>query len=164
MTRTSDSKYKNNHPTYQNVYLCTEWNDFNVFSKWILGQNNFNKIMTDEFHLDKDIIVKNNKIYCPDFCCIVPQRVNKLFTKRDSERGECPIGVRKKNQKYESRCSDNCESVYLGVYTSIEQAFGMYKQYKENVIKKVAQEEYSCGNIIKECYEAMMNYVVEMTD
>ena len=36
--------------------------------------------------------------------------------------------------------------------------------HKENLIKQVAKEEYSKGNITKQCYEAMMKYEVEITD
>ena len=38
------------------------------------------------------------------------------------------------------------------------------KEYKEYIIKQVAQEEYAKGNITKQCYEAMMNYEVEIAD
>lgn len=164
MTRSNDKKYKEEHITYQNTECCEEWKDFSNFSNWMKSQENFKKISTGEFHLDKDIIFKGNKFYCPALCCLVPQRVNKLFTKRDSERGEYPIGVRKKNQKFEARCSDDGKSKYLGVFDTIEKAFNAYKNYKENVIKKVAKEEYEKGNIVKQCYESMMRYVVEITD
>ena len=36
------------------------------------------------YSLDKDILVKGNKIYSPETCCFVPQDVNILFTKRTS--------------------------------------------------------------------------------
>lgn len=46
-----------------------------------------------------------------------------------------------------------------------EQAFYFgYKPYKETIIKQVAQEEYDKGNITEKCYEAMMNYEVEIDD
>jgi hypothetical protein len=52
----------------------------------------------------------------------------------------------------------------LGVYQTINEAFHAYKRYKEYLIKSVAQIEYNKGNITKKCYEAMMNYEVEITD
>ena len=48
------------------------------------------------WELDKDILVKGNKIYSPDTCCFVPKEVNTVFTKRQSKRGDYPIGVIKK--------------------------------------------------------------------
>lgn len=35
---------------------------------------------------------------------------------------------------------------------------------KEDIIKRVAQIEYNKGNITKSCYDAMLNYEVEITD
>jgi uncharacterized membrane protein len=32
------------------------------------------------------------------------------------------------------------------------------------MIKQIAKEEYNKGNITKQCYEAMINYEVEITD
>ena len=39
-----------------------------------------------------------------------------------------------------------------------------YKTYKEDIIKRVAEDEYLKGNIIKECYLSMLSYSVEITD
>ena len=35
---------------------------------------------------------------------------------------------------------------------------------KENLIKQIANIEYANGNIAENCYNAMMNYKVEITD
>ena len=53
---------------------------------------------------------------------------------------------------------------YLGTYDTIEEAFNVYKNAKEDIIKQVAQKEFNDGNITKRCYQAMMNYEVEITD
>ena len=164
LTRCNDEQYKTQHATYDKVDCCNEWLNFENFKNWMEQEENFNKILTEEFHLDKDIVSKGNKFYCPELCCLVPQKINKLFTKRDTERGIYPIGVCKKNQKYQARCNANGKNKYLGVFDSIEEAFLAYKNYKENIIKQIAQEEYYKGNITQKCYEAMMTYRVEITD
>lgn len=51
-----------------------------------------------------------------------------------------------------------------GYFSTINEAFEAYKEYKENVIKQVAQKEFDDGNITSGCYEAMMKYNVETTD
>ena len=53
---------------------------------------------------------------------------------------------------------------YLGRYNTSQDAFYAYRKSKENLIKKVAQEEFDKSNITKKCYDAMMNYQVEVTD
>lgn len=40
----------------------------------------------------------------------------------------------------------------------------VYKKYKENLIKQIAKLEYSNGNIVKKCYNAMMQYTVSIDD
>jgi hypothetical protein len=58
---------------------------------------------------------------------------------------------------------DKAEEIDL--YSTPENAFYQgYKPYKEDIIKRVAQIEYDNENITKECYEAMINYEVEIDD
>lgn len=97
---------------------------------------------------------------------MVPYNVNNLFCKANKIRGQLPIGVRKRKNKFIASCtnpfSHNVE--YIDSYNTKEEAFQAYKKYKEDFIKQVAQIEFDKGNITKECYNAMINYEVEITD
>ena len=82
--------------TYQNVTCCEEWLLFENFYEWLHSQENFDKWFDGyRWDLDKDILVKGNKIYSPNLCSLVPNNVNKLFVKRDNDRVSLPIGVAK---------------------------------------------------------------------
>lgn len=165
--RSFSNKYKNKKSTYKNVTCCDEWLVFDNFYEWIHRQSNFDRWLNNNaWHVDKDILMKGNKIYSPHTCCLVPQRVNSLFIKDNAIRVGLPIGVRKHRNKYIAECHDamNNKTKYLGIFDTPEEAFNAYKQYKENVIKQVAQTEFDAGNITKECYNAMMSYEVEITD
>lgn len=159
-------------PTYNNVTCCNEWLLYENFYEWLHNQENFKKWSSnDKWAVDKDILIKGNKIYSPETCCLVPINVNSLFTKREAERNNLPVGISpRKNGKYYVRCSQGSDfngkrkSKYIGNYDTPEQAFQAYKKYKESYIKQVAQEEYDKGNITKTCYEAMMKYEVEIAD
>lgn len=167
LRRCYDLKYKENHPTYQNVTCCKEWLLFENFYEWLHNQENFEKWYNgDKWMVDKDILIKRNKIYSPETCCLVPHNVNKLFIKRDTVRGKYPIGVTKNAKGYQAECSNQLTNKRecLGTYATSERAFKAYKVYKENLIKQVAEIEYVKGNIIKHCYEAMISYEVEITD
>lgn len=160
-------KTKDKQPSYRDVECCKEWLNFEVFCDWLHSQSNFSKWKSGKrWAIDKDILFKRNKIYSPETCCLVPQNVNCLFLKREAERGDYPIGVRYTNDGFLAVCRnpflDSAEE--LGYYSTPERAFMAYKVYKENIIKQVAEIEYKNGNIIKECYEAMLNYVVEIDD
>ena len=167
LIRCFDNDYKIGMPTYQNVTCCEEWLLYDNFYEWLHSQSNFNNWINLRLSaIDKDILIKGNKIYSPETCCLVPQNINALFVKCDNNRGDLPIGMtyNKQHNKYQVRCSLNHHNINLGYYDTPEEAFQVYKKYKEKIIKQAAQEEYSKGNITKKCYEAMMNYKVEITD
>lgn len=168
LERCYSDKYKMKNPKYKNVTCCEDWLCFQNFAKWY--KDNFYTIDNERMELDKDILHKGNKIYAPENCCFVPSRINSLFVKCDAKRGNYPIGVnyRKDNNKYVARYSTvnnkiEIERVYLGQYNSSDEAFYKgYKPFKEQYIKQVA-EEYK-DKIPKQLYDAMMNYIVEITD
>lgn len=91
-------------PTYKGCTVCEEWHNYTNFKKWY--NENYYEIEEDVICLDKDILVKGNKVYSSDTCIFVPQTINKLFTKRNIERGDTPIGVVKVKDKYYSCCSN----------------------------------------------------------
>ena len=167
LKRCYDDKEKGKHNTYKNVACCNEWLLYENFYEWLHSQENFDKWLNgDKWALDKDILIKGNKIYSPETCCLVPQNVNKLFLKRDATRGDLPIGVKKCNKKFGAQCTNPFPDKHrhIGYYDTPEQAFQAYKEYKEAIIKQVAQIEYNKGNITQQCKNAMLNYIVEITD
>lgn len=168
LERCFDNKTKEKRATYQNVTCCKEWLNFENFYEWIHSQENFDKwFNNDRWCLDKDILIKGNKVYSPDTCCLVPNNINVLFTKRNKDRGENYIGVvyHKASNSFVAQVNKNVgEQEHLGCYNTPEEAFLAYKKAKEDYIKQIAQIEYDKGNIIKRCYDAMMNYEVEITD
>lgn len=167
LQRCFNANLKTKQPTYGNVTCCDEWLYYEKFYEWLHKQSNFNKWYTNKrWALDKDILNKGNKVYSPENCCLIPQSVNCLFLKREAERGEYPIGVRYKDAGYLVTCHNPFldKAVELGYYSTPEKAFQAYKIYKEDIIKQVAETEYKNGNITRDCYEAMMNYEVEIDD
>lgn len=172
IVRAYSDKYSREHQTYEDVSVCEEWYLFTNFYDWLHAQPNFDKWYAGEqWNVDKDILRKGNKIYSPEFCCLVPHNVNKLFTNHKNARGSYPIGVTfdKKLGKYIASCNNpflatKTKSEYIGRFKTAEDAFYAYKKRKEEIISLVAKDEYAKGNITKECYDAMMKYEVEITD
>jgi len=161
--RCCNEKRKEEFPTYKDCTVCEEWLYFPNFYEWLHNQENFERWLNGKrWCVDKDILIKNNKIYSPDTCCLVPNNINVLFTKSDATRGRFPIGVTKLKEDncYISRCGQGS----YASYNTPKEAFKHYKKEKEQVIKKIAREEFDKGNITKQCYEAMMSYEVEITD
>ena len=110
--------------------------------------------------MDKDILVKGNKIYSEDTCCFVPREINSLFVKRKKSRGNFALGVdyKKSVKKFRARCGNK----HLGLFNTELEAFYAYKQAKETYIKEVANKWKD--QIDPRVYNALMKYEVEITD
>lgn len=160
LKRCYSSKFTQQHPTYKECEVCPEWHNFQAFAEWV--DRNYYEIEGERMALDKDILCKGNKIYSPNTCMFVPQRINTLFIKCDNSRGDLPVGVFRVNKKYNARCNINGKRKHLGYYNTPEEAFEVYKNFKEKEIKKVA-EEYK--NVIpQKLYNAMVTYQVDIDD
>ena len=162
LRRCYSESFHEKYPTYIGCEVCVEWHDFRVFREWY--EENYYEIEGQRMDLDKDILVKGNKIYSPSTCVFVPQVINVLFTKRNSKRGQYPIGVSfdKKNNKYQANCHVRGKAKKLGRYRTVEQAFSVYKQAKEEEIKRIADEYIEL--IPSNLYQAMYNYEVSILD
>lgn len=160
MERSFSKECKEKYPTYKDVTVCEEWHNFQNFAKWM--EENYNPEAMEGWHLDKDILVKGNKIYSPETCCFIPREVNTLLTKSTNKRGNYPIGVSKKGHKYISYISRNGINLSNGTFNTQEEAFQAYKIAKENYIKEVADKWKDL--ISEKVYQALMNYQVEITD
>ena len=158
--RCYDPKCQEKCQTYKGCTVCEEWHNYQEFVKW--DNENYYEIENERMMLDKDILCKGNKVYSPNTCIYVPQSINALFIKRDNERGELPIGVTKKGNKFEVQLSKGNERIYLGIYATVEEAFLAYKIAKEQYIKEVA-EKYK-NKIPQKLYDAMIAYEVEIDD
>ena len=112
--------------------------------------------------MDKDILIKGNKIYSPETCCFIPQEINTIFGNREKSRGKYPIGVRLSGKKYHARLFKNKKYYHLGTFDTPEEAFQAYKVAKEVYIKEVADKWRK--KIIDKVYQAMINFQINITD
>ena len=166
LERCYDPKLHETHPTYKGCKVENKWLNFQHMARWI--DENYYEVPGEVMCLDKDILCKGNKVYSRSTCIFVPQRINNLFVKSDNNRGKDPIGVYQlPSGNYRVFCKDgNGKSVYLGTYKTKEEAFRIYKEYKERVIKEVID---SYEGVIPEPHysrlrEAMYKYKVEIDD
>ena len=154
--------YKRKKPHYMSSVVDTRFESYFNYRSWCEKQIGFG--CKDEkgrpFALDKDILIKGNKVYSEETCCFVPQEINALFVKGDKLRGEYPIGVSFHKSRGMLRATLN--NKHLGYFNTAEQAFQVYKQAKEHHIKEVANKWK--GQIDPRVYEALMKYEVEITD
>lgn len=166
LRRCYSEKEHKRHPTYKDCEAYKDWLNFQNYGEWF--DNNYYEVDDEKMELDKDILFKHNKIYSPKTCVFVPQAINKLFVKRDNDRGDSPIGTTPVNGKYVVHCNlinpetGKSKRKYFGYYETQEKAFEVYKYYKEKNIKEVA--DYYKDKIPERLYNAMYNYIVEIDD
>ena len=163
LRRAYDVCYKEKNYTYENCYVCEEWHNFSNFYKWY--KENYYEIKNEKMELDKDILFKGNKIYSSETCIFVPHRINVMFIKNKKNKGKLPTGVTEHNGKLEVRCTnEKKERIIIGYFriNQITEAFMCYKNFKEKIIKRLA-DEYKELIPIK-LYEAMYKYEIEIND
>lgn len=140
------------------VYVCEEWHNFQNFARWH-EENTYE--CQEKLTIDKDILIKNNKVYSPNTCILVPERINKLFINTGKENG-LPRGVHKRYNRYIASMSKGDGCVKLGSYLNLEEAFESYKREKEEYIKEIA--DLYKDIIPYKLYIAMYNYEIEIND
>lgn len=149
-------------PTYEQCEVSEEFLSFQNFAQFYHDNK-----WTNELKLiaDKDILTHNaSKIYSRETILFVDKNINTLFTRRQRFRGDYPIGITKYHNKYKVMCNKNNKPVYLGLYTSINEAFSVYKKFKEDVIKETAQYYKDTYGLPDKIYTAMLNYEVNIND
>ena len=161
LLRCYDEKIHQKYPTYKDVTVCDEWKCFQNFAQWF--EENYNPEVMEGWHLDKDILAKENKLYSHETCAFVPAEINTLFVKSGATRGNLPIGITYKYNRFIAQVSTKKDAKkHIGSFSTHEEAFQAYKTAKEEYIKEEADEWR--GKISEQVYQAMYNYTVEITD
>lgn len=160
MNRCYNEKFHEKQPQYKGCTVCEEWLNYSNFKVW----HDQNKIAGMKLDLDKDILFKGNMVYSPETVAFVPHEINTLFINGKKNRGDLPLGVHfdKSKGKYRAVMSYMGERKKLGTFDDVNSAFVRYKEYKEDFIKKMA-EQYK-DIIPYKIYDSMMNWIIETTD
>lgn len=155
--RCNSSNYQKVHPNYSDVTV--EFYCFQEFVDWHRQQVGY---VNTEWHLDKDLLFKGNKVYSPVTCLLLPRELNSLIVFKSSNKDNLACGVRKKGNSFIAGATFKGESIYLGSYPTELGAFEAYKTAKEDFIKQQANKWRD--KIDPRAYEALMTYEVLITD
>ncbi len=161
LRRCYDDKFHSRFQTYVGCSVSENFKYYPYFKEWCNQQIGFGN---EGWQLDKDILVKGNKLYSEDTCCFVPREINYLFVNRRLHRGEYPVGVSydKQRDKFVAGYSVNGARKGLGRYDTIDEAFRVYKLAKESHIKQIAEAWKS--SLDNRAYNALINYNVDIYD
>lgn len=152
------SKTKTDLPTYKDAE--NHFLDFQDFMEWATNQIGY----SEGYDLDKDILIKGNKVYSRETCVFVPHEINMFFTKRQQKRENIPIGVikRKDCKRYTAQGHVNGVTKNLGTFRTAEEAFNAYKSHKESRALELAEKWKD--KIDPRVYNVLCNYSIEITD
>lgn len=141
--------YQRTHPSYIDCSVCPEWHNYQVYAQW--WHENYYDVPGEKVQFDKDILVKGNRIYSPEYCLFVPQRINLIF---QGKRISNPLatGVLQRGNKYVAMY--NTKS--LGSFVLLEDAIEAHDKAKRKAIINVANEYKD--KIPTRVYEALINY------
>ena len=160
LLRCYSEKFHSHQPNYIGCTVAEEWHNYANFKKW--AEENFYQVDNEQMELDKDILKKGNTVYSSENCIFVPKSINSLIINCKALRGEYPIGVDKIGDEYRARSATTGKQKVIGTYSTPEEAFEKYKEYKENLIKEVA-EKYK-EKIPEKLYKSLVNWTIEIDD
>ena len=153
--------YHKRFPTYSDCYVS---DDFKDYSKWREWYDNY-QYKYEGWQLDKDLLIKGNKVYSKNNFIFIPFEINVALTKSTKTRGNYFIGVYFDNRKkkFVSRvCLGTGKQKVLGRYDTELEAYLAYKKAKEDYLKELA-DKYK-DMLDPRAYEALYNYTVDIDD
>lgn len=137
------------HKNYMDKYVDEKWHNYQTFASWAVNQIGCN----NGCQLDKDILVKGNKVYSEDTCCFVPASVNSLIIKSENVTGH----LNRFGTYYFSVQDSNGESLTES-FKSLKEGQDWYKVNKERIIKEVADKH---KNVLdSRVYDALYSWQV----
>ena len=160
LQRCYDDDHQVKSPTYAGCTVSDNFKDYTYFQNWYISQIGAD----NDWFLDKDILVRDNKVYSEGTCVLVPREINNLLTKRQNHRGVYPIGVTvdKRGGNFFAQLNVGKDRRKFGYSSTPEGAFLAYKEAKEAYIKEVANRWKD--QIDPRAYDALLRYEVEITD
>lgn len=152
ITRCYGEASKNN--SYNECSFCEYFLEYQNFAEWYESHESYGL----GYHLDKDLLVRGNKIYSPETCTMLPIEINQAIG--ISEIGDLPQGVWKHGYGYccGVKYAHKKLRTYIGFYDTPEEASAAYVKAKEDYIHSLAEKWK--GKIEDRAYQALLNWTV----
>ena len=163
--RSHDTSFKEKHPSYANVTCDVRWHSMTAFIDEVSTLVGYEQAINNGWCLDKDILIKGNKLYSKDTCCFVPVQINNLILDNRTQRGDHPIGVSfsKHARKFRAYLIGlNGKQKHLGYFEEESIAFEAYRLAKKAQIEEVLIGFK--GKIDDKVYQALIEWEIGIND
>lgn len=131
--------YKLRIQTYEDTAICEEWFRFSSFKCWMEKQDWEGK------QLDKDLLIRGNKLYSSNTCIFIDPKVNTFIIERKSARGEYMLGVsfHKMSNKLRADCRNpfTGKKEFLGTFDNEQEAHEAWLKRKTELATMLAAEQ-----------------------
>lgn len=127
--------YGSKQKTYHDCSVDKCFQNFQDFAEWAINQIGFG---LKDYHMDKDILCRDVKIYSKDTVLFIPKDLNMFLTNSKAARGEYPQGVsfKKSHGRYCAQIKKFKEVQHIGLFDNIDDAVNAYKLAKESAAKE----------------------------
>ena len=158
LKRCYSKKHQESKPTYKGCTVSEEWLLFSNFRAWMVEQD------WEGFQLEKDLLIRGNKIYSPETCVFVTSQVNNFILEGGRSRGEWPIGVYwdSANLKFKAVCRNpfTRKSEHLGRFSCEYEAHKAWlaKKLEHAYALAAIQTDPRVAKALIEIYESYPSY------
>ena len=132
LARCYDLKTQIKTPSYTGCHVCIEWHNFQNYAKW------YTENSVNNWEVDKDLLIKGNKIYSSNTCIFVPRKLNLLF--KNKTQIYLPGVEKLPHGKYRSAIGIKGKKTQLGIYLSEKEAHLAYCQCKADIVENILIE------------------------
>lgn len=151
ITRCYSERQQKVQPTYLGCSVCEEWLTFSKFKSWMETQDWEGK------ELNKDLLVKGNRIYSVQTCIFVSKIVNRFLNGNGSQRGKYQLGVSLEGYtgKFKAQCRNPLtnKKEYLGLFESEIKAYEAWLARKQELATLLAGQQMG-----ERVAQALINY------
>jgi len=155
LARNYDAYTQTKQPAYIGGSVCEEWLNFNNFCDWYVNHESYGL----GYNLDKDLLVKGNRLYSPETCTMLPIEINSMIAGSPKSKNGLPLGVNKIDNGYVARLNKHSEGrEYLGYYKTPEEAHEVYVTAKERYVHNTAIKW--ANRLEWKAFKALMNWEV----
>lgn len=155
LTRCYSEDYIKRFPTYDKCEVSNNFKHYEYFYEWCNRQKGFNE---DIWHLDKDLLIRDNKLYSEETCVFLPEILNLAIVKPKAK--DLPVGVTRimNSDKFAARISRYNITKNLGTFNDVTTAHNVYCNAKKEYIVELA-ETYR-DKLDARAYLALIEYKV----
>lgn len=142
-------------PSYIGCSISKNWLCYQNFAEWYTTHESYGL----GYELDKDLLVKGNRVYSAETCTMIPREINLAIRTDRIKVSDLPVGVLKtKSGSYTAGTRIKGKDSHIGTFKTLEEASAAYVIAKEAHVKELALEWED--RIEPRAFKALMNWTV----